>query len=266
MTSNRVNSTAKALKILDCFSPSQPELTLAQISRILDMPKSTLLIHLNTLQEAGYIVRSQDTQVYRLGYKILELNYISRASMPVIQYAIPFMEEIQEQTKEFVYLTSHVNGRVLYLECMYPSRRSVSYSVSGKTVPMHCTSSGKAMLSQMPTKQVEDIIKKHGLPPVTANTYTDYDAFFEELARSRARGYAVDNEEETLGVKCIAVAIRTSRGEVAGAMSISGSVLTMRDELREKYATLLSRACNALVPNANLFPAIQLSENSYQSY
>ncbi|MBQ3372735.1 MAG: IclR family transcriptional regulator C-terminal domain-containing protein [Oscillospiraceae bacterium] len=129
---------------------------------------------------------------------------------------------------------------------------------------MHCTSCGKAMLSQMPTEQVEAIIKKHGLPYITANTFTNYDAFFEELARCRARGYAIDNEEETVGVKCIAVAIRTSRGNVAGAMSISGSVLTMQNELNDKYAALLSRACNALSPYANLFPAIQLLDSSGQ--
>lgn len=101
---------------------------------------------------------------------------------------------------------------MFYLECVYPSRRSVSYSVSGKTLPMHCTGCGKAMLSQMPTDQVEAIIQKHGLPSFTQNTITDHDALMEQLAVCRRRGYALDNEEETMGVKCVAMAIRTSPG------------------------------------------------------
>ena len=161
---SRVTATAKALRVLDCFTPTQPELSLAQISRILNMPKSTLLNQLRTLEEAGFLGHSQENQTYRLGYKIMELSYCAHAAMPVIQYAVPVMEDLQVSTGEIIYLTSHIGGQVFYLECVYPSRRSVSYSVSGKTLPMHCTGCGKAMLSQMPTDQVEAIIQKHGLP------------------------------------------------------------------------------------------------------
>lgn len=112
------------------------------------------------------------------------------------------------------------------------------------------------MLSQMPTDQVEAIIQKHGLPSFTQNTITDHDALMEQLAVCRRRGYALDNEEETMGVKCVAMAIRTSRGDVAGALSISGSTLSIRSENIPQYAELLSRACNALSPYARMMPAI----------
>lgn len=121
---------------------------------------------------------------------------------------------------------------------------------------MHCTGCGKAMLSQMPTDQVEAIIQKHGLPSFTQNTITDHDALMEQLAVCRRRGYALDNEEETMGVKCVAMAIRTSRGDVAGALSISGSTLSIRNENIPQYAELLSRACNSLSPYARMMPAI----------
>ena len=241
----RVTATAKALRVLDCFTPTQPELSLAQISRMLQMPKSTLLNQLRTLEEAGFLGKSQEG-----------LSYCAHAAMPVIQYAVPVMEDLQVSTGEIIYLTSHIGGQVFYLECVYPSRRSVAYSVSGKTLPMHCTGCGKAMLSQMPTDQVEAIIQKHGLPAFTQNTITDHDALMEQLAVCRRRGYALDNEEETMGVKCVAMAIRTSRGDVAGALSISGSTLSIRNENIPQYAELLSRACNALSPYARMMPAI----------
>ena len=253
----RVSSTAKALRILDCFSPRQPDLSLAQISRMLEMPKSTLLNQLRTLEEAGFLARSQSSQTYRLGYKIMNLSYCARASLPVVQYAIPVMEDLQMATGEIIYLTTHINGLVFYLESVFPSRRSISYSISGKMLPMHCTGCGKAMLSQMPTEQVEAILDRHGLPAVTHNTITDRDQMMEVLAASRRQGYALDNEEETVGVRCVAMAIRTGRGDVAGALSISGSTVSIGPEHRERYAALLGRACNALSPYAHLFPAIQ---------
>lgn len=165
LASGRVSATAKALKVLDCFTPTQPELTLAQISRLLNMPKSTLLNQLRTLEDAGFLMKVRDGLAYSLGYKIMELSYCAHIATPVIQYAIPIMEDLQVATGEIIYLTSHIGGRCFYLECIYPSRRVISYSVSGKTLPMHCTACGKAMLSQMSTAQVEAIIEKHGLPP-----------------------------------------------------------------------------------------------------
>mgnify|MGYP000990385680 CR=1 FL=1 len=94
------------------------------------------------------------------------------------------------------------------------------------------------------------------LPTLTQNTITDHDQFMELLAHYRRIGYALDNEEETMGVKCVAMAIRTSRGDVAGALSISGSTLSIRNENIPQYAELLSRACNALSPYARMMPAI----------
>lgn len=257
-TSTRVSSTAKALRVLDCFSPTQTELSLAQLSRILDIPKSTLLNQLRTLEDAGFLMRGQSPQTYRLGYKIMTLSYCVHASTPIIQYAVPIMEDLQTATGEIIYLTSHIDGRVFYLECVYPSRRSVSYSASGKILPMHCTGSGKAMLSQMPDDQVEEIIRKHGLPPATQNTFTDRDCFLDALATYRRQGYATDFEEETMGVRCVSMAIRTARGDVAGALSISGSTMSIGPDNIGQYAMLLSKATNALSQYAHLFPAIQL--------
>lgn len=257
-SNTRVSSTAKALRVLDCFTPTQTELSLAQISRVLNMPKSTLLNQIRTLEEAGFLLKVRDGQTYRLGYKIMELSYCAHIATPIIQYAIPIMEDLQAATGEIIYLTSHIGGRCFYLECVYPSRRSIAYSVSGKTLPMHCTGCGKAMLSQMPTEQVEAILQTHGLPALTQNTITDHDQFMELLAHYRRIGYALDNEEETMGVKCVAMAIRTARGDVAGALSISGSTLSIRSDCVDQYAQLLSRACNTLSQYAHLFPAIQL--------
>ncbi|MDO5445430.1 MAG: IclR family transcriptional regulator [Eubacteriales bacterium] len=254
-----VSSVAKAIRILDCFSPKQPELSLARLSSMLNMPKSTLLNQLRTLEDAALLVKSADGQSYCLGYKLMELGYTTYCSNPVIRSAIPVMEELMLKTGKFVYLTSHLNGKVFYMDYVSPSHRNISYSVSGKTIPMHCTSCGKAMLSHMPEETVNRIIAMHGLEKITKNTITDYDQFMQELEITRKRGYAVDNEEESLGVKCFAMAILSDDGAVAGALSVSGAAISMKNDPDEEQLNALASACNILSPQAKLFPGIRIS-------
>lgn len=259
-SSGHVNAVTKTLQILDCFTPEQPELSLAQISEKLNRPKSTLLNQIRTLEASGFLYRIPGSPSYRLGFKLMELNYCLYSSLTIVHYALPLMEDLQAATGEIIYLTTHINGQVLYLECVYPTRRSVSYSAAGKTLPMHCTGCGKAMLSYLPEQQVDQIIQTDGLPPKTSNTITDPDQLKADLAKARNLGYAIDVEEETLGVKCIAHAIRDGYGNVAGALSVSGSIMNMTNEKLKEYAKLLSNAANILSQYAYLFPAIQLQK------
>lgn len=261
-----VNSVFKAICVLECFSPTQPILSLGQISKQLSLPKSTVSNLIKTLEQVGYIVKGAGDQGYRLGYKILGLSYALRSSIPVVQYALPFLEDIQLKTGEIVYLTTHIEGRSLYLEGVYPSRRMEKYSISGKTLPMHCTGGGKAVLAFLPQNEVEQIIEQWGLPAVTENTITNPDSLFKHLEVIRERGYALDLEEESPGVKCIAKAIRNSDGYATGAISISGTTMSMRDELLPEYAQILDRVCSTLMSNANQFPAGEQLMERNKSY
>lgn len=257
-TGNFVNSVNKALRILECFTTTQKSLTLAQISRMLGIPKSTVLNLIRTLEINGYLLHIADTQSYQLGYKLMGLSYNLRASLPIIQFATPFLEELQVKTGENIYLTSHIDGKVFYLEGIYPSIRIGNYSVAGKQLPLHCTACGKSMMAYLPEDELEQVIKQWGLPQITQNTITDYPRLMEEFKSIRQQGYAKDLEEETLGVKCIAMAIRDCSGYPTGAISISGTMISMRDELLEEYAKFLSRICSVLISYAHQFPAAQI--------
>jgi len=183
-----------------------------------------------------------------------------RSSMAIIQYALPFMEDLLARTGETVYLTSHMNGQVLYLDGAYNSRRFGKYSITGKTLPLHCTGCGKAMLSHMTDGEVDRVIARWGLKRFTPTTITDPDRLREELALSRERGYAIDNEEETLGVRCVATAIRNGQGRPVGAISIQGTTMSMTGERVVEYAALIASVSTILSEHAHLFPAHQLSQ------
>lgn len=179
-------------------------------------------------------------------------------SMPVLRFTLPFLEDLQLKTGKTIYLTTHVNRRVLYLDVFHQNRRMYSYSISGKTLPMHCTGCGKAMLAFLPQEEIEHILDTEGLPAFTPNTITDRQTLYQELEEIRSRGYAIDYEEETLGVRCVAAPIRNAQGYPTAAISISGAVLSMQEDQFFQYADFLTNACRALASNANEFPAGQM--------
>ena len=253
----KVNSVVNSLRVLKCFTEASPEWTLSQLAQALQMPKSTLLNMLRTLEIFGIIIKSETNQSYRLGLELLEMGYSVKKSLPIIQYAIPLMEELQEKTNKFIYFTIPKQGKALYLEGIYPTKRTISYSVTGKTLLMHCTGCGKAMLSQLPEEAVKRIVDCYGLPRYTPATITDFDVLMNQLRQDRERGYSVDLGEETPGVKCVAVAIK-GRERVLGAISISGSTMSMQDEDIPMYAEMLANATHMLSMKADSFPVCPL--------
>ncbi len=251
---SRINVIIKAMHIINLFDNSQSEWSLAQLSNESGYPKSTIFGILRTLEEEGYIERVNNTQNYRLGLKFLEKSFYVRSSLPIIQYAMPLLEELNSTIEQNVYLTTHRNGRLLFLESSLLGRQHIKYSVSGKVLPMHCTGSGKAMMSYMTEEQVKKIVQTWGLTSSTPNTITEYQSLMQELEETRNRGYAVDNEEESFGVKCIATAIRNAQGQPVGCVSISGSIFSVTAEKVVGYAEQLSKISSVLSEYANLFP------------
>lgn len=257
-STEHVKSVSKAIHILSCFTPAQPELSLVEISSKLNIPKSTALNLLRTLEAYGYVIRTYPSMNYRLGYAIMQLNYCTQMSMPIVRIALPFLEDLQVKTGKTIYLTTHINGKTLYLEVSHEHRRMFAYSISGKTLHMHCTGCGKSMLAYLPAQQIDEIINTHGLPAFTPYTITNKEILFNELEQIRKCGYSLDHEEETLGVKCIAAPIRNAQGYPTAAISISGTAISMPDEQLLQYADLLISTCHALSNNANEFPAGQI--------
>lgn len=249
-----IGSVAKAISILDCFDDQKPEWNLTQLSKKLGIPKSTLLGTISTLEAANYLERTPNTNNYRLGLRLFELGHVVRSSMAIRQHAIPLMEEIHERTGAIVYLAIPRDGQVLFLEAVYPGRRLIHYSSAGRRGPMHCTGLGKAMLAYLPEQTVLEIVDYWGLPKYTEQTLTTVDALMADLALVRERGYALDRGEESSDVRCVAVSIRNTQGEVLGAMSISVSAPEFSEERIPVFAQMLMRATSILRTQSNLFP------------
>jgi IclR family KDG regulon transcriptional repressor len=217
-----LSSLAKALRVLDCFTASQPELGVTDISRMLNINKSTVYNILATFEAAGYVEQDRVSRRYRLGLRLLHLGQVVREGLGVRRVALPIMIKARDHYQETIHLTVEQGGEVVYIESLQPPGRSVARLATGKRAHMHCTGVGKAILAYMPDEQVEAVIAQHGLPAYTPNTITSPAVLREELHKTRQRGYAVDDMEHEWGIRCIATPIRDETGKVYASMSISG--------------------------------------------
>lgn len=256
----KIASVKKAVRILNCFAAGQGEQSLGQIAKTTGYPKTTVHGILATLEGENLISRAPNSSNYTLGTGLMELAYHAKLALSIIQIAAPAMNKLAAQAQQNVYLTTHSFGRLLYLDSCYRDREYIGYSTAGKTLPMHCTASGKAMLAYMDEAQVNRIIEKYPLVCVTPNAITDRGRLAKELMEIRARGYAIDDEEETIGVRCIAAPVLSDGGIPVGALSLSGSAVVMTEERMRAYYEMLADQMPVLRLNAPLFPCRFLPE------
>lgn len=250
-----IKSLEKALSILGAFTIESPMLTLSQISQATGIPKPTAVNFVNTLLECDYLRLLPNSQNYVLGYKAFNTGFIARSSIAIIQSTLPLLENLQISTGEIVYLTTTVNGYVLYLEGAFPAKRIVSYSVAGKMNKMLSNACGKAMLAYMSKEQINSIIERDGLTKYTPNSITDRQSMLKELETIRARGYAIDNEEKHVGTRCIATPVFNKNHQAVGSVSVSGPAASMTDEKLAKILPELSSLTGYLENIAQDFPA-----------
>jgi len=121
---------------------------------------------------------------------------------------------------------------------------------------LHFTASGKAVLAALPEQRVESIIEEHGLPEKTANTITEPDALFDELSAIRSRGYAINDEEEIVGIRAVGAPIRDANGSVLGAVSVSGPTGRLtNDRCNETFSKTVTESANVIEAKLNMSTA-----------
>lgn len=217
-----INSVLKAIDILQAFSPSAPRLTLAELAGRLGMPKSTTHNLLATLLSCGF-VEKVDADRYALGTAVIALTQAVRVNVELRDRAAPLLRDLADQCRESVYLTVLDGDYGLYIYAVESPNRLMARTAVGDRAPLHCTSVGKAMLAHLPADEIEAIVARVGLPASSARTITRLDELREELAATRARGFAIDRQEHELCTYCIGAPIFDTNGRIIAACSISGA-------------------------------------------
>jgi DNA-binding IclR family transcriptional regulator len=240
-----VPAVARAALVLEAVSDSAAGLSLSEVARAIRAPKSSCLSVCNTLVEAGLLTRS-DTGSYRLGWKVVRLArvYLARSDLTTEFHRVD--AELGLLTGETV-LLSVLDGRhVLHTAARHGTGPVDVHHDVGLRLPAHCTASGKAMLAELSTHELRSRYGDHRIEALTQHSITSMAALGRELGRTRARHYALDDEETALGVLGVGVAVTDGTGRPLGALSVSVVKATV-DPSRGRYiAGSLLRMAHAL--------------------
>jgi len=229
-----IQAVSHALDLLEQFHGEVDELGVTELSKRLKLHKNNVFRLLATLESRGYIEQNRATENYRLGLKSLELGQTFIKQMGLLRQAKPILERLVGECNETSYVAIFKEGYVVYLDVVETDLTVRVVSRVGSRLPAHCTASGKVHLAYMTEEEILALIPQREMKRFTPTTITDRDELVKELALVAERGYAIDNEEMDLGVRCVAAPIRDYTRRIVGAVSISGPSMRFTDERIEK--------------------------------
>ena len=218
----RVNAVHRGLQILELLAEQRKAWSTSEIARRLKIPKSTASYLLHTLDSRGYLHR-EDDGCYRLSMKLLALGSQAQHGAEVREAALPILRRVVADTGITGHLAVLEGGAVIYIERVPASGFIQMDTWIGRQMPLHSTSSGKVLLAFLPEAQLEALLSGAALQRFTPKTITSLPRLRQELKKIRETGFALDDEENTPGVRCIAAPVFDRFGREAAALSLTGA-------------------------------------------
>jgi len=246
-----VQSLERAFDLLERMADAGGEVGLSELSSSSGLPLPTIHRLMRTLVACGY-VRQQPNRRYALGPRLIRLG--ESASRLLGTWARPFLARLVEETGETANMALLDGDEIVYV-AQVPSRHAVRmFTEVGRRVLPHSTGVGKALLAHHSPEEVRALLGRTGMPAATEKTITDPDRFLDALADVRRLGYAVDDNEQEIGVRCLAVPVPNS--PTSAAISISGPTGRVSEAATDKIVPVLQDVAAQLsVALANQAPA-----------
>ena len=228
--SESVRSVELALNILEHLSCSDTPLGPTKLAQLTGMDKSTVYRLLSTLSPLGYVHKQQEG--YILGPKLVAMvsRYIS--SLELQTEAKPYLSQLSTDLGLTTHLGMLDGCEVIYVEKMDTVPTAQLYNQIGERKPAYSSSLGKCLLSNLSGSQLNDAMANCQFKAFTSHTITSLREFREHLRQVRAQGWAIDNEETSLGHICVGAPIYDYKGEIIAAVSASGSTAVITKEYR----------------------------------
>ncbi|WP_255197701.1 IclR family transcriptional regulator [Halorarius litoreus] len=230
-TTRTLKTTETTLEVIEALE-SLDGGRVSELAEELDMAASTVHAHLATLEKHEYVAREGDE--YHLGLEFLSLgNYVGRRK-PAYETAEAYTEKLASETECRAVFMVEEHGWGVYMFTASGAHAVWTYSTVGKKVPLHVTAAGKAILSKLPEQRVRGIIDRHGLKAETANSITDPEELFAELATIREQGYSFNSEEQLDGVRAVGVPVTDHHDRVIGSFSVASPANRLDDTAFEQ--------------------------------
>lgn len=234
-----IASVQRALDILALFDKGHEELGNAEIARLVDLPIGTASGLIYTLKVNHYLDQNPVNRKYRLGLKLAERAAVLMDQLDLRKISAPLLEELRDWCGESVNLGIRDGSEVVYIERMFGNHSLGIRSELGRRGPLHSTSLGKAILSFMPAAEQLGLLEQYQFTRVTPLTITDPQKFMQELALTRQRGYAIDEQENEMGGRCVGAPVFDRFGYPIASISISVPVQRFPVEEVNKFGQKL---------------------------
>ncbi len=230
------------MTLLDVLAEHPEPLGLKQIAQYTKLHPSTAHRILSALT-ADRVVDRIEPGSYRLGMRLLELGNLVKSRISVRELALPIMRELHAQTGETVNLSVRQDDEIVYVERSSSGRSAMRIvHMIGTRVPLHAAAAGKLFLLEDGFAKLRDYAKRTGLAPHTRNSITHIAALERELDRTQQQGWATDNEEVEIGVRCVAAGVRDDAGHLVAALSLS----TPADRMKPQWGPLIKETAERI--------------------
>lgn len=237
--SESTNTVERTLSILELIAHSEQGLSNSEISRRLKIPKSSASYILRILESRSYLLRESNSGKYRLGLKMMSLTRDMLTHIDVRGVAKPIMEQFVKRTNLSAHLAVLDNGRAVYVEKVEALSFVKMDIWVGHRLPVHSTAIGKVLVSGLNDGEISEILEVRGMDKRGPKTMTSAAKFLKEIGKVRTFGFAIDNEENASGVRCVAAPVYDAQGEIVAALGTSSTITQLNEENLSKIVKMI---------------------------
>lgn len=245
-----VQTVEKAFEIVELLTGNRYSdgISISDLSKELDLGKSTVHRIIETMEAKGYIHQDEETKRYHLSWKLFELGNSIPRRRNLFTMDTSILQALCDKFQETVNMGVRVDDSVVTIHKINPTSSLIANLQIGTREALHATAMGKALVSQMTREELVKLLGSGPYEKFTSKTIMDVDQLIEETSLIRVRGYSLDDEEYSAGLTCISVPLKNYRNEIVAAVSLSGATIRMTDgklneiqkELREVARRLSS--------------------------
>ncbi len=245
---NRIQAVDRALDVLDCLA-ERNGMTLTEISGKLQQSPATIYRVLSTLEARQVVEMDATSQEWFIGPTSFRLGSAFLRRTGLVERARPVMRDLMEETGETANLGSEVSGEVMFISQVETHENIRAFFPPGAKSPMHASGIGKALLAHAENLKIDKYLAQKEIESFTENTFINRDELQAELIKIKALGYAFDNEEKNIGMRCIAAPIFNFHGEAIAGISISGPSIRLTLDRLESVSDLVKEKAQILSAN-----------------
>jgi DNA-binding IclR family transcriptional regulator len=243
---NLLPSVDRTITVLEFIAQSKRGCSVSEISRNLALPKSSTFLVLATLVNRGYLKKSAETDKYYFGVNLVKLSRKVLGNLDLRDVAKPFLNSLMKRTGLVVHLAVLADVEAVLVDRACPRGSSVGADWIGRALDINCTGVGKALVAFLPEEQFNQLIGAKRFARHNENTIVTIRGLKRELARVREQGYALDDEEDELGLRCIGTPIFDAEHKTVAAVSVAGTTKDIPLDRVQNLAATLRQAADEI--------------------